>query len=126
MNIHVGMLLATIHLGMLTPSASLSVDAARVVRQLHPTPTHRTAQPAMLALANHPSVDMLAAQEVGELDPLTDEPQTDFAFAEEAPDAAPFLLVFEHPLARRGERQTLLRRSGRTDKRSDAEQRQEP
>ncbi|MEC7534690.1 MAG: SPOR domain-containing protein, partial [Pseudomonadota bacterium] len=46
-------------------------------------------QPAMLALANHPSVDMLAAQEVGELDPLTDEPQTDFAFAEElAPVAA--------------------------------------
>ena len=50
MNIHVGMLLATIHLGMLTPSASLSVDAARVVRQLHPTPTHRTAQPAMLTV----------------------------------------------------------------------------
>ena len=48
--IHVGMLLATIHLGMLTPSASLSVGTARVVRQLHPTPTHRTAQPAMLTL----------------------------------------------------------------------------
>ena len=61
----------------------------RVASLLGVKPQADPGQPAMLALANHPSVDMLAAQEVGELDPLTDEPQTDFAFAEElAPVAA--------------------------------------
>ncbi|MEE3218325.1 MAG: tetratricopeptide repeat protein, partial [Pseudomonadota bacterium] len=55
----------------------------RVASLLGVKPQADPGQPAMLALANHPSVDMLAAQEVGELDPLTDEPQTDFAFAEE-------------------------------------------
>lgn len=40
-------------------------------------------QPRMLALTNHPSVDMLADQEVVDAGSAAEAPQSDFAFAEE-------------------------------------------
>lgn len=46
-------------------------------------------QPAQLALANHPSVDMMAAEVVEQ--PSFQEPQSDFAFATELPPVAPQL-----------------------------------
>ena len=56
----------------------------RVANLLGVEPQADPGQPQMLALANHPSVNMLAAGEVGELEAVA-EPQGDFAFAEELP-----------------------------------------
>jgi Flp pilus assembly protein TadD len=55
----------------------------RVATLLGVQPQVDPGQPQMLALANHPSVDMLAAAEVDE--PVAQVPQSDFAFAAELP-----------------------------------------
>jgi len=55
----------------------------RVATLLGVQPQVDPGQPQMLALANHPSVDMLAAAEVDE--PVAEVPQSDFAFAAELP-----------------------------------------
>ena len=61
----------------------------RVAGLLGVTPQADPGQPAMLALSNHPSVEMLAANEVEELAPVAEEPQGNFAFASELPAVDP-------------------------------------
>lgn len=58
---------------------------ARVASLLGVTPQADPGQPKMLALINHPSVDMLAAGDATELDPVAEAPASDFAFAGELP-----------------------------------------
>jgi Flp pilus assembly protein TadD len=60
---------------------------ARVAGLLGVQPQADPGQPQMLALSNHPSVDMLASQEVetAELTPVAEAPKSDFVFAEELP-----------------------------------------
>lgn len=60
----------------------------RVASLLGVRPQVDPGQPQTLALANHPSVDMLAAQETGELEPYTDTQEGRYAFAEELPPVA--------------------------------------
>lgn len=60
----------------------------RVASLLGVKPQVDPGQPQMLALANHPSVEMLAAQETGELEPYADMPEGSYAFAEELPPVA--------------------------------------
>ncbi|MBO6766671.1 MAG: SPOR domain-containing protein [Erythrobacter sp.] len=60
----------------------------RVASLLGVMPQVDPGQPQMLALSNHPSVDMLAAQEVDELAPVAEAPMTDFALAQELPPVA--------------------------------------
>ena len=60
----------------------------RVASLLGVRPQVDPGQPQMLALANHPSVDMLAAQETGELEPYAEPQQGDYAFAAELPPVA--------------------------------------
>ena len=58
---------------------------ARVASLLGVTPQADPGQPRMLALINHPSVDMLAARDATELEPVTEVPARGFAFAGELP-----------------------------------------
>ena len=61
---------------------------ARVATLLGVTPQVDPGQPQMLALANHPSVDMLAAQDNGGHETYAATPARDYAFAEELPAVA--------------------------------------
>ncbi len=61
----------------------------RVARLLGVEAQADPGQPAMLALVNHPSVDMLAAQLPEPDAPTTDRPESAFAFAGELPAVAP-------------------------------------
>ncbi len=63
----------------------------RVANLLGVTPQVDPGQPQMLALANHPSVDMLAAQDAGGYETYDAAPARDYAFAQELPavDSAP-------------------------------------
>ncbi|MEL0254207.1 MAG: SPOR domain-containing protein [Novosphingobium sp.] len=60
----------------------------RVASLLGVSPQVDPGQPQMLALANHPSVDMLAAQQTGELEPYGEPQQGDYAYAAELPPVA--------------------------------------
>ncbi|MEX0342925.1 MAG: SPOR domain-containing protein [Erythrobacter sp.] len=57
----------------------------RVASLLGVTPQADPGQPQMLALANHPDVEMLAAEGAGELAPIAEQPGKNFALAEELP-----------------------------------------
>ncbi|MBX7483159.1 SPOR domain-containing protein [Qipengyuania qiaonensis] len=59
----------------------------RVTSLLGVQPQVDPGQPKMLALANHPSIDMLAAATVEE--PVVETPESDFAFAAELPAIDP-------------------------------------